>query len=73
MLDARAGLGLERIGALRRLRHRPARRLLAVDEADEAVLCEEILVGLRTIGRIGPYRARRVGLVEQAFAQARAS
>src|SRR6185437_9725819 len=72
MLDARADLGLERIGAPRRLRHRPARRLLAVNAADEAVLCEEILVGLRAIGRIGPYRSRGVGFVEQALAQARA-
>jgi len=41
-----------------------------MDAADEAVLCEEVLVGFRAIGRIGPYHARGVGLVEQAFAQA---
>jgi len=43
-----------------------------MDAADEAVPGEEFLVGLRAIGRVGPDGARRVGLVEQTLAQARA-
>ena len=43
-----------------------------MDTADEAVLCQELLVGLRAIGRIRPNAARRVGLVEQPLAQAAA-
>src|SRR6516164_1583985 len=39
MLDARADLGLERVGLSRRLWRGAARRLLAMDAADEAVLC----------------------------------
>ena len=34
-------------------------------------LGEKVLVGLRAVGRIGLYDARRVGLVEQAVAQPR--
>src|SRR6202020_47313 len=47
MLDAGADLGLEGVGAPRGLRHRPTRRLLAMDAADEAVPFEERLVHLR--------------------------
>ncbi len=72
MLDAGADLGLDRVGAARGLRHRPTRRLLAMDAADEAVPFEERLVRLRAVGRVGPDGARGVGLVEQPLAQPRA-
>ena len=72
VFDAGADLRLESVGAPRRLRHRPTRRLLAMDAADEAVPFEEHLVRLRAVGRVGPHRARRVGLVEQPLAQPRA-
>ena len=35
-------------------------------------LARNVLVGLRAIGRVGPHRARGVGLVEQPLAQPRA-
>jgi hypothetical protein len=54
------------------LRHRPARRLLSMDVADEAVPGEELLVDLRAIGRVGPHRAGRVGLINESLAQSRA-
>jgi hypothetical protein len=72
VLDLGSDFRFQRVGLPRRLWHGAARRFLAMDAADEAVLCEEVLVGFRAIGRIGPYHARGVGLVEQAFAQARA-
>jgi hypothetical protein len=72
VFDAGAHLGLERVGASLRLRHRAARRLLAVDAANEAVLLQELLIGFRAIGCVGPDRTGRVGLVEQALAQPRA-
>src|SRR5947209_4546124 len=72
MLDAGADLGLEGVGAARGVRHRPTRRLLAMDAADEAVPFEERFVRLRAVGRVGPHRARGVGLVEQPFTQPRA-
>ncbi len=64
VFDAGADFGLERVGAPRRLRPEPARRLLAMDAADEPVLFEERLIGLRAVGRVGPDGARGVGLVE---------
>ena len=42
-----------------------------MDAADEAVLFHELLVGFRAVSGVGPDGARRVGLVEQVFAQAR--
>lgn len=72
MLDARADLRLRVVGAPRRLRHRPALGLLAMDLADEAVLVEEGLVGRGAIGAIGPDSLGRVGGIEQALAQPRA-
>jgi hypothetical protein len=43
-----------------------------MDAADEVVAFEERLVRLRAIGRVGPYCARGVGLVEQPLTQSRA-
>src|SRR5271168_3011995 len=72
VFDAGADFGLERVGVPRRLRHGPARRLLAMDAADEPVLFEERLIGLRAVGRVGSDGARGVGLVEQPLTQPRA-
>src|ERR1700728_5014844 len=50
VFDAGADFGLERVGAPSRLRHGPARLLLAMDAADATVLFEERLIGLRAVG-----------------------
>src|SRR5215207_10442643 len=50
-------------------RHWLARRLLAMEARDEAVLGHELLVGFGTVGRVRPDHACRVAFVEQPFAQ----
>ena len=52
--------------------HDAALRLFAMNMADEAVLFHELFIGLRAIGCVRPDRARRIGFVEQPFAQATA-
>jgi hypothetical protein len=71
MLDPGADFGFDRGGAPRRLRHRAARWLFAMDAADEAILLQELLIRLRAIGRVNSDDARRVVRVEQPFAQPR--
>ena len=72
VLDARADHGLERVRPPGGARHRAARRLLAVNAADEPVRLKERLVGFGPVGRVGPDPACSVGFGEQILAQPRA-
>ena len=69
MLDTRADFRFRIVGLPHRLMHSAAFRLLAMDVADEAILVQERLVGLLSVGSIGPHPARCIGFVEQALAQ----
>src|SRR3974390_3873704 len=69
MLDTRADLRFCIVGPPYRLGHGAALRLFAMDVAHKTVPCQKRLVYRRSVGGIGPHPARRIGLVEQAFAQ----
>jgi hypothetical protein len=72
ILDARVDFRLGGIGAANREGHGSAFGLFAMNAANKTVLLHERLVGRGAIGRIRPNIRRRVALVEQTFAQARA-
>ncbi len=69
MLDTVRIFDFALFGPPHRLGHSAAFRLLAMDVADEAILGQEYFVGCRSVGGVGPQPARRISLVEQAFAQ----
>ena len=69
MLDASPDLGFPGVRLGNALGHRFAFRLLAVDLAALAVVCEVGLVGDRAIGGIGPDARCRAGRIDEAFAQ----
>lgn len=60
MLDPRADRGFGRIRPRNVLRHRLARRLAAMDAADQHLRSQPFLVLLRTIGTVGPDLGGRI-------------
>src|SRR5262249_61532351 len=67
MLDAGSNLGLFPVGSCDGLRHRLALRLLAMDLAAQAVPGQMLFVLCRAVGRVRPYDAGGVLLVDQAL------